>query len=438
MLTDWIKSSLAGLYPFLESVKSRITAILPVIVQAFLNIVPETRHSKKPNYPESLIQRHFLATCELDKVQRSSYQLSSPDTERTPSTMMNSRERVLAAINHQKLDRIPTDIWATPEIWEKLRKHFETEAETRAALHIDGFASVGPQYTGPSLPEVPENESINLWGMQHKRVDYPTGVYYEQSFYPLAQAQTIDDLEQYSWPQADWFDYSEMRGAAEAAREMRVVQCGYMTPFYQHNLLRGLEQSLIDPIDDPAFTRHLLDRVCDFFYQQHLRMFETCEGLIDVAQVTDDYGSQTGPLIGLKCFREFYKPHVQRFIDLCHGFGIKVFHHDDGAIRDFLPDLVGMGIDILNPVQSTCPGMEREGLKRDFGDHLCFHGGIDNQYVLPYGSVEEVRAEVRDAIDTLASDGAGYILAPCHNLQAVSPVENIVAMYDEAWEYGRL
>ena len=134
---------------------------------------------------------------------------------------------------------------------------------------------------------------------------------------------------------------------------------------------------------------------------------------------------------------ELRKPHLQRFIDLCHGFGIKVFHHDDGAIREFLPDLVDMGIDILNPIQHVCPGMGMEGLKRDFGDKLCFHGAIDNQQVLPFGTPEDVRAEVRYAIDALASDQTGYILAPCHNLQAVTPVENIIAMYDEAGKYGR-
>jgi uroporphyrinogen decarboxylase len=96
-----------------------------------------------------------------------------------------------------------------------------------------------------------------------------------------------------------------------------------------------------------------------------------------------------------------------------------------------------MGIDILNPVQATCPGMEMEGLKRDFGQTLCFHGGIDNQHILPFGSPEEVRAEVRRAIDTLASDRTGYILAPCHNVQPVTPVENILAMYDEAWCYRK-
>jgi len=350
---------------------------------------------------------------------------------------MNSRERVLAAINHEKCDRVPTDIWATGEVWQKLRDYFGAGTDLAAALHIDGFAATWPKYCGPALPEVPAGESIDFWGIRNKRVDYGTGAYAEQCAWPLAYAKTIDDLEQFNWPTADWFDYSEMRAIAQAAHEKQAVMCGYMAPFYYHNLLRGLEQSLMDPYDDPEFTHHFLNRLGDFFYQHHLRMFETCEGLIDVAQVTDDLGSQTGPMISLDTFREFYQPHMQRFIDLCHGFGIKVFHHDDGAIRTFIPDLVAMGIDVLNPIQHVCPGMALDGLKRDFGQALCFHGGIENQQILPFGTPEEVRAEVRNNIDNLANDGTGYILAPCHNLQPVTPIENILAMYDEAWQYGK-
>lgn len=351
---------------------------------------------------------------------------------------MNSRERVLAAINHEKVDHVPTDIGATGEVWDRLREHFGDEESVRVALHIDGIGGVDAKYVGPPLPEVPEGETVNYWGMRSRRVAYPTGIYEEQYYHPLAAAKTIDDLEQYPWPSADWFDYSEMRAAAKALREKTAVQCGYMGPFYFHNLLRGLERSMTDPHDDAEFTRHLLNRLCGFFYEHHLRMFETCEGLIDIAQVADDYGSQKATLIGPSTFRDFYLPHIRRFAELCHGFGLKVFHHDDGAVRDFIPDFVETGIDILNPVQWTCPGMELEGLKRDFGKALCFHGGIDNQRVVPFGTPEEVRAEVRHNIDALASDGTGYILAPCHNLQPVTPIENIIALYDEARSYGKV
>lgn len=350
-------------------------------------------------------------------------------------TVMTSRERVLAAINRQPVDRIPTDIWATGEVFAKLVKHFGEGCDWRQALHIDGMAGLAPEYVGPPLPGGWVLQAI--WGITSVTVPHDGGAYEEQATFPLAYARTIDDLNTHRWPTTDWFDYSKMRASALEARKHQVVNCGYMAPFYFHNLLRGLEQSLIDPLTDPEFTHELVRRISDFFYAHHRNIFEACEGLIDVAQVTDDLGSQAGPLISLDLYREFYRPHHARFIKLCHEFGIKVFHHDDGSCRTFLPDLVGLGIDILNPVQWTCPGMEPEGLKRDFGAKICFHGGIENQRILPFGTPEEVRAEVRHCIDTLASDGTGYILAPCHNLQVVTPVENILAMYDEAWTYGQ-
>lgn len=350
---------------------------------------------------------------------------------------MNSRERMLAAIHHQRSDRVPTDIWATAEVMAKLHRHFGANEEAMKRLHIDGMAFVDAVYAGPPLPAMPTGEAVNYWGMRYRRIAYATGTYDEQSFHPLAAARTIADLDRYAWPKPDWFDYSRMRATAESLHPHKAIHCGYMAPFYFHNQLRGLEQSLIDPLENPEFTRHLLKRLCDFFFVHHQRMFETCAGLIDIAQVTDDLGSQTGPLIGLPTFREFYKPHMQRFIDLCRTHNIKVFHHDDGAMRSFLPDLVAMGIDILNPVQWTCPGMELTALKQDFGRVLCFHGGVDNQKILPFGTPAQVRAEVRHCIDALASDNTGYILAPCHNIQAVTPLANILAMYDEAWKYGK-
>jgi uroporphyrinogen decarboxylase len=350
---------------------------------------------------------------------------------------MSSRERVLAAINRRPVDRVPLDIWATPEVWQKLRSHFGDGVDIRAALHIDGFGGGSAPYLGPPPPPAPPGETVNYWGIRTRAVSYGTGSYQEVTHHPLAAARSIDDLEKYAWPQPEHFDYQALRRSLVPQRAGRAIQCGYMATFYFHNQLRGLEQSLIDPIEDPDFTRHLLHRLGDFFHEHHRRMFEACDGLIDVAQVTDDLGTQHGPMIGLDLWRTFYKPHMQRHIDLCRQFGIKVFHHDDGAIRDFLPDLVDMGIDVLNPIQWRCPGMDLRGLKDAFGDRLCFHGAVDNQQTLPHGSPAEVRAQVRDLIDVLARDRTGYILAPCHNLQAITPVENILAMYDEAWRCGR-
>jgi len=136
-----------------------------------------------------------------------------------------------------------------------------------------------------------------------------------------------------------------------------------------------------------------------------------------------------------KAIGEFFLPGMRRMIELVHQAGAYAFFHSDGAVRDILPDMVDAGIDILNPVQWRCTGMERTALKRDFGDQIIFHGGVDNQYTLAFGSVSEVVEEVRENIRILGA-GGGYILAPCHNIQAVSQAEKIVAMYSSALECG--
>ena len=154
---------------------------------------------------------------------------------------MNARERMMAAINHESMDRVPTDMWATGEVMAKLRDHFGEDADIREELGVDGFGGVGAAYIGPELPEMPEGETVNFWGMKSRSSEYDGGVYMEQYYHPLADAVTVDELDAYNWPSADWFDYSQMREIAVEKRKMQVLQCGYMAPFYMHNKLRGLE-----------------------------------------------------------------------------------------------------------------------------------------------------------------------------------------------------
>jgi uroporphyrinogen decarboxylase len=146
-------------------------------------------------------------------------------------------------------------------------------------------------------------------------------------------------------------------------------------------------------------------------------------------------GSQEGLLFSPAQIHEFLIPRMKRMMDLAHEAGAFVFFHSDGAVRKILPDMIEAGIDVLNPIQWRCTGMERAGLKRDFGDDLIFHGAVDNQYTLAFGSVDEVRQEVLDNLRLLDGDG-GYILAPCHNIQAVGPPENVVTMYETCYQHG--
>lgn len=348
---------------------------------------------------------------------------------------MNSRERYLAAVEGKPVDRLPLSMSAVAEIDRKLKAHFGTD-DLNTALNLDRPGVVRATYGGPTLPVLSDGESENFWGIRFRMTAHESGAYKEQVFFPLAAAKSLDDLVKFRWPQAEWFDCSAMEAEARSMRKDRAVLCGYMCTFYLHNQLRGLEQSLLDPLEDPEFTHELLSRSAEFVYRYHRRMFESCPGLIDLCEVTDDLGSQTGPMMSIETYREFYKPHHRRFISLCREFGIKVFHHDCGSCRLYLPDLVEMGINILDPLQKTCPGMDLRELKQTFGGKLCFHGGVENQKVLPFGTPEEVRADVRSCIDALAPDRTGYIVAPCHAIQSNTPVENILALFDEALEYG--
>ncbi len=371
---------------------------------------------------------------------------------------MNHRERILAAVHHEPVDRVPTDIWATPEVQERLFAHFGIKSGLSASpqgisllggklsrdaeailelfdkLDIDGILNIAPPYIGPK-PHIEADYWENEWGMGFRRQPYATGSYEEQVHYPLAQAETIADLEAYRWPDPDWYDYNALPRLA-AQCEGRAICCGYTAVFYYHNLLRGLELSLMDPILRPEFTHYLIQRLSDFFTEYHRRCYEAGHGFIDITQVTDDFGSQHGLLIGPRVFDEFYRAPIQRAINLAKSYGLIVFHHDDGDMRPLLPTLADMGIDVLNPIQWRCGNWDLVMLKAEYGQRLCFHSAVDNQQTLPFGTPEDVQAEVRRLIATLASDRTGFIIGPCHNLQPVTPVENIITLYEAAREYG--
>ena len=345
---------------------------------------------------------------------------------------MNHRERILAAMRHEPVDRLPTDIWATGEVWEKLRTALGVSDNLAVydRLDIDGIMGIAPPYIGPPCPTI-DGVRYDEWGMGYRQQAYGAGSYDEQIVFPLQHATTIEEFEAFPWPSADWYDYAKLPELAQKYAG-RSVQVGYTAIFYWHNRLRGLEQSLVDALEYPQMTRFLIQKVSDFFHQYHTRCFEATRGLVDTTQVTDDFGAQAGLMISPKIFDTFYRPGMQRAIDLAHSYGLLVFHHDDGDCRKLLPRLVEMGIDLLNPIQWRCGDWDLVDLKARYGAKLCFHSAVDNQQTLPFGTPDEVRKEVRMLIETLGSDRTGFIVGPCHNLQPVSPLENIFALYEEA------
>ncbi|MDO8587036.1 MAG: uroporphyrinogen decarboxylase family protein [Armatimonadota bacterium] len=348
-----------------------------------------------------------------------------------PKETMTPRERWLAVLNRQTPDRAPMDYTATPEATEKLLKHLGCDwDEMIRGLHIDMRCGVGGNYVGPPPPE-----GLDIWGCEYRAVDYGCGVYSEIVSAPLANYRSIEEIDaNYRWPTPDDWDYSHLPEAVKGKEHLPITG-GCSQPMYQYTFLRGEEQSFVDLIENPDIAHYCLDKLYDLAYQDFLRIFEAIPGKVMITTVADDMGSQNGLLYSPSQIREFLLPGMKRLMDLVKQHGSRVFTHSDGSIRDILPDLIDIGAQIIDPVQWRCAGMEREGLKRDFGDKLIFHGGVDNQQTLPFGSVDDVRREVIDNYRILG-EGGGYILGPCHNIQAVGPPENVVAMYETGYEYG--
>jgi uroporphyrinogen decarboxylase len=199
--------------------------------------------------------------------------------------------------------------------------------------------------------------------------------------------------------------------------------------------LRGHERAFLDLIESPELVHYCLDKLFDLLFTEIQRIYEQIPGKVMLTYVAEDMGGQEDLMISPTHAREFLLPRMKRVIEFVHQNGAFAFHHNDGSIRRIIPDMIEIGIDILNPIQWRCKNMDRKGLKKDFGNRVIFHGAMDNQYTLPFGSVSEVRSEVIENIEVLGKEG-GYILAPCHNIQPITPVDNILAMYETGYTYG--
>lgn len=346
---------------------------------------------------------------------------------------MTPRERWLAVLRRERPDRVPMDIWSTSEAFEKLMRHLGVSSvdETLAALHIDAPYTLNARYVGPELP-AGENE----FGCRFTQVDYGTGTYSEITHYPLAHVRSVAEIQaEYRWPEPDWWVYDHIPEEVERAGD-RPIRGGGSEIFLAYCTLRGQEQAFMDLVEDPDLVHYCLDKLLHLAYENTRRILEAAGGAVMICYVAEDLGSQESLMFSPQQIRTFLLPRMRLMADLVHRHGGWVFTHSDGAVRAIIPDLLDMGMDVLNPVQWRCRGMEREGLKADFGDRLIFHGAVDNQQTLAFGSVDDVRREVADNLRILGA-GGGYILAPCHNIQPVSPPENIVAMYEEGYLLGR-
>lgn len=346
--------------------------------------------------------------------------------------MMTPHERIRAVLNRQPVDRPPVDLWCTPEVLAALQAHTGQQDELAVfrALGLDKIVWIFPGYGGRHF-DPNDSDGRTIWGVPTRKVTAGLATYQEFGTPPLGTYTDPAQLADHPfWPEPEGFDYAGAKALARRARDFGFATIGpWISHFEIYCQMRGLENALMDTIAEPDFMEAALDRIDRIQTAMLERVLVELGDDLDIVFISDDMGTQESLLISLEVWDRHFRERLKRWCDLVHRHGKKVLFHTDGAARPLVPRLIACGIDILNPIQHICPGMDRAALKRDFGDQVIFHGGVENQSVLPFGTADDVRRETRTCLDTLGQ-GGGYICCSCHNVQAGTPVENVLAMIE--------
>ncbi len=344
---------------------------------------------------------------------------------------MTSRERVLSALRHEQPDRVPRDFWAEPPTLNRLFQHLGYSSLDQLldqlgidVRHLEAPASVER--------EVSPGVFQNFWGERFVQQQTPWGAMRHDIKGALAAAHSFSDLESFAWPSADGLDRSRLADQCRR-HENHALLYGFADVWQRPALVRGWEEFFVDLIERPEWAHFLCRKFTDFYLEDYTRAAELTRGRIDLYLLISDLGTQRGPLISIAMFRKFVAPYLKEMIDRIHQLDGKVLYHSCGAIGPFIPELIDLGIDILDPIQPVGTAMQPERLKAEFGERLSFHGGIDMQQLLPHGTRAQIHTQVRRYSEILGN-GGGYILAPAHLFQPDVPPENILAVYSNSWQ----
>jgi uroporphyrinogen decarboxylase len=380
---------------------------------------------------------------------------------------MNSRERVKLALEHKEPDRVPFDLsatyvtgihvraynrwrealglpWVEPRIFEMLQQLAVVDDDMVEILGVD-VRPVTPSGSLTSGLEIKDVGDYTLfhdeWGIGW-RMPKGRGLYYDMFDHPLAGDISQEAIANLRGP--DPLDPGRFVGMRETAcrvaeEEQRAVVVTQMTAGITEIAAwtRGYEDYYADLAANHQLASKLMDKVNAVKMAYWGRALEEVGDYVDVMMLGDDFAGQDRLLMSPQTWRKLVKPRLKELFDCLHAQSqAKLFLHSCGAIREVIPDLIEIGLDILNPIQVSAVGMDSAELKREFGKDLVFWGGgVDTQQVLPYGSPEEVRAEVRRRLDDLMP-GGGFVFNPVHNIQGDVPTENLMAMWETLREYG--
>ena len=346
---------------------------------------------------------------------------------------MRPKERALTALAHKNPDRCPCDYIGTPEVDEKLRAHFGTDSMdvVLERLGVD-LRVVDAPYVGPELRVWDDERFENYWGSIRKPIRNIAGTYDEAVELPYAAFKSVEEVEKFRWPKVEWFDYSQLAKDCRKYSDYAVVygSPGNMDLINGTAYGRGVEQVIYDIALEDSVGLACMEKRFECCYERSETALKAANGQIDILWIGDDYGTQNGLLMSPEKWRKLFFGELKAMCDLGHRYSAKVMLHSCGSTRPIWPGLIEAGVDIYDTVQPEAAKMNPAELKEEFGDRICFHGTISTQRTLPFGSAEDVAEEVRLRIETVGKDG-GFIVAPAHNIQPDTPIENILALYEE-------
>jgi len=344
---------------------------------------------------------------------------------------ISGRERFNRAMARMPLDRPPADFWAEDAAAARLLAHIG-HSDLKAFLDEAGVDIRGVNAIQPAETKLDTGVYQNHWGERYIYRELGYGRMREDLPGALSAAKSFDDIAGFPWPKNDDFGYSALRAECAALRAKGLaIRYGWGDIWQRPALVRGLQNALADLYDHPEWTHYMSGLFTDFYIEDYRRAWETSGGQIDMFVVISDLGMQSGPLISLSMFRKFVAPYLIRIVGEIHRMGTKVLFHSCGDIHIFIPDLIEIGVDILDPIQPVNAAMSPERLAA-YKHSLCFHGGVDVQNLLLRGTPDEIKAEAQKYFSLL---GPGYILSPTHFFQPDIPPENIVAVYES---FGRI
>ena len=344
-----------------------------------------------------------------------------------------SKQRVLAAFNHELPDRVPAWCGASVEFWEDAKHQLDLDDEALRLRFRDDFRRVFARYVGPDEPLThPHATYRTVFGIERHGMGYG-----QPLEYPLADA-AVKDIHDYPWPDPDWMDVSHIKAEAESYDNQYAILGGDWSPFFHDATdLVGMENLFVKMYEDPPFVDALIGHIVDYYAAVSQRIFDDAAGAIDIFFIGNDFGSQIGPLMSPELFGRFILPHLRRLADLGHAYGLIVQLHCCGGFAPLIPLMIDAGIQGLHTIQPSCRGMDLPTLKAEFGHKVLFNGAIDSHHVLIRGTPDSVRSETRKVLDIMMP-GSGYVAGASHDtILPETPLENVLAMFDTIQTHGQ-